>query len=185
MTSGIPLALLSRGIHLNTCPRARDTGGSSGPRSIGQADAPSALGAIATILLRNRLRRDEDCSVLCATHKAETRFGFNYLQFMGLYSKFPELAFNQWGTSSSPAQLMSLTTDSKWKLWRRHTYESLNNRNQHLEPAHLFASAGMFPGVDSDRGRIRNRDRRRISAPQPEIGPGRRTITQSEIPAYC
>jgi uncharacterized protein len=28
------------------------------------------------------------------TREAKTQFGFNYLQFTGLYSKFPELAFN-------------------------------------------------------------------------------------------
>src|SRR5215510_13521153 len=49
----------------------------------------------ATIMLQNRLHGDVDCSVLCTTHKAETWFGFNYLQFMGLYSKSPKLAFNQ------------------------------------------------------------------------------------------
>src|SRR5262245_4643775 len=33
-------------------------------------------------------------------------FGFNYLQFMGLYSNSPEMAFNQWGAGSSPARLI-------------------------------------------------------------------------------
>jgi hypothetical protein len=32
-----------------------------------------------------------------SAHKAETRFVFNYFQFTGFYSKFPELAFNRWG----------------------------------------------------------------------------------------
>ena len=72
----------------------------------------------ATILLQNWLHGDVDCSVLCTTHKAETWFGFNYLQFMGLYSKCPELAFNQWGGGSSPARLMLLTADSKRKSWQ-------------------------------------------------------------------
>jgi hypothetical protein len=62
----------------------------------------------ATILLQNSVHRDGDCSVFCTTHKTETWFGFNYLQFMGLYSNSPELAFNQWGASSSPARLIQL-----------------------------------------------------------------------------
>ena len=62
---------------------------------------------VATILLQNRLHGDVDCSVLCTTHKAETWFGFNYLQFMGLYSKCHELAFNQWVAGSSPARLIT------------------------------------------------------------------------------
>ncbi len=53
------------------------------------------LNYFATILQQNGLHRDEDCSVLCATHKAETWFGFNYLQFMGPYSKCSELALTQ------------------------------------------------------------------------------------------
>jgi hypothetical protein len=58
-------------------------------------------------LLQNGLHGDVDCSVLCTTHKAETWFGFNYLQFMGLYSKCPELAFNQWVDGSSPSRLIN------------------------------------------------------------------------------
>src|SRR5262245_1536811 len=64
----------------------------------------------ATIMLQNELHGDIDCSVLCTTHKAETYFGFNYLQFMGLYSKCPELAFNQWVAGSSPARLINPST---------------------------------------------------------------------------
>ena len=64
----------------------------------------------ATILLQNELHRDEGCSVLCTTREAETQFGFNYLQFMELYSKFPELAFNQWVDGSSPSRLIAKYT---------------------------------------------------------------------------
>src|SRR5262245_44354205 len=59
-------------------------------------------------MLQNRLHGDVDCSILCTTHKEETWFGFNYLQFMGLYSKCPELAFNQWVAGSSPARLIPI-----------------------------------------------------------------------------
>src|SRR5215510_1011315 len=65
------------------------------------------LGAIATILLQNGLLGEGNHSIVCTTHKAKTRFGFKYLRFMGLYSKSPELAFNQWVAGSSPARLMA------------------------------------------------------------------------------
>ncbi len=68
----------------------------------------------ATILRQNEDRGDEDCSVLCTTYKAETRFGFSYLQFTGLYSKFPELAFNQWVVGSSPTRLINKTTKTNY-----------------------------------------------------------------------
>ena len=63
--------------------------------------------AFATILLQNRLHKDGICSVLCTTHEAETRNRFSYLQFMGLYSKSPKLAFNQWVDGSSPSRLIN------------------------------------------------------------------------------
>ena len=45
-------------------------------------------------------------SILCTTREAELRFRFSYLQFLGLYSKSPKLAFNQWVAGSSPARLI-------------------------------------------------------------------------------
>src|SRR5262249_10680293 len=87
----------------------------------GQSVRSVAEALFATILLQNRLHRDGDCSVLCTTRKAETGFGFNYLQFMGLYSKFPELAFNQWVAGSSPARLIQanqqLAGGQRWPLY--------------------------------------------------------------------
>jgi hypothetical protein len=61
----------------------------------------------ATILLQNRLHKYGICSVLCTTHEVVTWNRFSYLQFMGLYSNSPKLAFNQWVAGSSPARLIN------------------------------------------------------------------------------
>ena len=60
----------------------------------------------ARILLQNRLHKYGICSVLCTTHEVVTRNRFSYLQFMGLYSKSPKLAFNQLGVGSSHTQFI-------------------------------------------------------------------------------
>jgi hypothetical protein len=85
---------------------------SNGAKLLGQCSRATRSRANhcgATIMLQNGLHGDVDYSVLCTTHKAETWFGFNSLQFMGLYSKSPKLAFNQWVAGSSPARLINKT----------------------------------------------------------------------------
>src|SRR5215510_13799790 len=62
--------------------------------------------AFARILLGNGVRKCGIYSVLCTTREAELRFIFSYLQLLGLYSKSPKLAFNQWVAGSSPARLI-------------------------------------------------------------------------------
>src|SRR5262245_55984677 len=86
---------------------------------IGQSARSVAEALFATILLQNGLHRDEDCSIFCTTRKVEIRFGFNYLQFMGLCSKFPELAFNQWVAGSSSAD---------WSLLFRGVFRDVGGR---------------------------------------------------------
>ena len=64
--------------------------------------------AFARILLGNGVRKCGIYSILRTTREAELRFRFSYLQLLGLYSKSPKLAFNQWGANSSPARLTQL-----------------------------------------------------------------------------
>ena|SRR5215471_11358287 len=64
------------------------------------------LQTFARILLGNGVRKCRIYSILCTTHEAELRFRFSYLQLLGLNSKSPELAFNQWVVGSSPTRLI-------------------------------------------------------------------------------
>jgi hypothetical protein len=73
---------------------------------VAQNPAGGGQCAFARILLGNGVRKCGIYSILCTTREAELRFRFRYLQLLGLYSKSPKLAFNQWVAGSSPARLI-------------------------------------------------------------------------------